>query len=132
MKPDTDYLKDLLTAFQGSPYPNTNLAELEKKGFSTDDPRFEFHMLLLADSGYIRGESTKPGIGLQRIGHGSYWSVIPLRLTASGHEFAEALTTPKVFQAIQKDFVGASIGTLRDAALALFKAEISRHLGLHF
>jgi hypothetical protein len=55
------------------------------------------------------------------------WSVIPLRLTASGHEFAEAIGNSKVLETLKKDFVGASISTLRDVAVAIFRAGLAKH-----
>jgi hypothetical protein len=88
MKPDANYLKQLLTAFQGAPNPTTDIRELEGAGLSIDDPKFEFHMMLLQDGGFMESESRAGGIGLSKGADGSIqWSVIPLRLTASGHEF---------------------------------------------
>ena len=57
--------------------------------------------------------------------------VIPLRLTSSGHEFAEAMENSKVLQTLKKSFVGASISMMRDVAVTMFKAEIAKHTGLH-
>jgi hypothetical protein len=44
------------------------------------------------------------------------WSVIPLRLTAQGHEFLEALHNSKVWGMIKTKFKDASLGTLALAA----------------
>jgi hypothetical protein len=60
------------------------------------------------------------------------WSVVPLRLTAAGHEFAEGLENPKAFETVSKDFVGASVSTIRDVVVGVIKAEIGKHTGLHF
>jgi hypothetical protein len=59
------------------------------------------------------------------------WSVIPLRLTASGHEFAEGLNNSKAFETVKKNFAGASINTIRDVVVGVVKAEITKHTGLH-
>jgi hypothetical protein len=59
------------------------------------------------------------------------WSVIPLRLTASGHEFAEALSNHRALETVKKNFAGASISTIREVAVGVIKAEIARHTGLH-
>lgn len=132
MRPDAEYLKLLLAAFQGAQAPTTNVRELESAGFSLDDPKFEFHMMLLQDSGFMEGESKAGGIGLSKASDGAIqWSVLPLRLTASGHEFAEAMGNSKVLQTLKKSFVGASISTMRDLAVAIVKAEIAKHAGLH-
>jgi hypothetical protein len=58
------------------------------------------------------------------------WSVIPLRLTATGDEFAEALSNDKALETVKKSFWGASLGTIKEVAVAVVKAEISRHTGL--
>jgi hypothetical protein len=59
------------------------------------------------------------------------WSVIPLRLTTSGHEFAEALSNHRALETVKKNFAGASISTIREVAVGVIKAEIARHTGLH-
>ena len=132
MKPDADYLRRLLTAFQNAPNPTTDIGELEGAGLSLDDPKFEFHMMLLQDGGFVESESGMAGIGLSKGADGAIqWSVIPLRLTAAGHEFAEAMGSSKVLQTLKKNFIGASISMMRDVAVAMFKAEIAKHTGLH-
>jgi len=131
MKPDPEYLKELLTAFRDAPNPTTDIRELESAGLSLDDPRFEFHLMLLQDGGFVEGASRHGGIGLQKSADGAnQWSVIPLRLTASGHQFAEAMGNNTVLQTLKKNFVGASIGTMREVAVAIIKAEIAKY-GLH-
>lgn len=132
MKPDPEYLKKLLVAFSNAPEPTTDIRELQEAGIDYDDPKFEFHMHLLLDHGYIESESRKGGFGLEKSADGyRQWSVIPLRLTASGHEFAEALESSKAMEAVKKNLVGASLSTIKDLAVAAFKAELSKHTGLH-
>lgn len=131
MKPDVEYLKQLLTAFRDAPSPTTDITELEGAGLSLDDPKFEFHMMLLRDGDFVESESNAGGIGLSKGADGSIqWSVIPLRLTASGHEFAEAIGNSRALQTLKKSFVGASISTMRDVAVTIIKAEIAKHIGL--
>lgn len=55
------------------------------------------------------------------------WSVIPLRLTASGNEFADALRNNKIFETVKKNFAGASIATIREAAMTLLKEWVTKH-----
>ena len=132
MKSDAEYLKKFLTAFQDAPNPTTDIRELEGAGLSIDDPKFEFHMMLLQDGGFMESESRAGGIGLSKGADGSIqWSVIPLRLTASGHEFAEAMESSKVLQTLKKGFVGASLSTMRDVAVAISKLELAKHAGIH-
>ncbi len=47
------------------------------------------------------------------------WSVLPLRLTASGHQFIEAIENKDVWAAIKRGFKDASIETLQSVALKL-------------
>jgi hypothetical protein len=90
MKADPEYLQQLLTAFQDAPNPTTDIEELSDAGLSREDPRFEFHMMLLYDMRFV--ESELGGIGLSKSADGGImWSVIPLRLTATGHELANAI-----------------------------------------
>ena len=132
MTPDVDYLKKLLNAFRDAPDPTTDIQELEKAGLDYHEARFEFHMELLLDQGYIASDSRRGGFGLDKgADGGGQWSVIPLRLTASGHEFAEALNDSKAFETVRKNFVGASITTIKEVVIAVAKAEISKRIGLH-
>ena len=88
--------------------------------------------MLLHDSGFVDSESRTGGIGFSRGADGFVqWSVIPLRLTASGHEFAEAMGNSEVLLTLKKSFLGASIGTMRDVAVAISKAWIAKHIGLN-
>ncbi len=130
MRPDPDYLKELLTAFQDAPAPTTDIRELAAAGLSYDDPKFEFHLFLLHDQGFITDDGDG-SLGMDRGADGTIqWSVIPLRLTASGQQFAEALGNRKILATIKKNFVGASISTLQQAAVALLKSEVTQHLHL--
>jgi len=133
VKPDAIYLKKLLSAFRNAPQPTTDIEELKESGIDYEEPVFEFHMYLLVDGGYIESTLGPRDFGMSR-GVDGYvsWSVIPLRLTAAGHEFAEGLENPKAFEAVRKDFVGASISTIRDVVVGVIKAEIGKHTGLHF
>jgi hypothetical protein len=131
MKPDPDYLKSLLSAFRDAPGPTTDIQELQRSGLDYEDPRFEFHLKRLADDGYVESDSGRGGIGLDKGADGTcMWSVIPLRLTATGDEFAEALSNDKALETVKKSFWGASLGTIKEVAVAVVKAEISRHTGL--
>ena len=103
MKPDPEYIKKQLTAFEEAPEPATDIRELEERGLDYNDKRFMFHLRLLYDGGFVEQEDGDPGIGLDRSADGQYqWSVVPLRLTASGHEFAQAMENEHGFQAVKR------------------------------
>jgi hypothetical protein len=128
MKPDPYYIKRLLTAFQDAPGPTTDVKELKQQGIPYEEPEFDFHLRLLYDQGFVERNDGEPGFGLETLMEGDdYWSVVPLRLTASGHEFAEAMGHSKAFAAVKSSFVTSSLGIMRDIAVAAFKTELSRH-----
>ena len=131
MRPDPDYLKELLTAFQDASGPTTDIQELADAGLSYEDPKFEFHLFLLHDEGFVTSDRRDGSLGTDRGADGAVqWSVIPLRLTASGQQFAEALGNSKVLATIKEKFVGASISTLQQVAFALLKSEVTQHIHL--
>jgi hypothetical protein len=128
MKPDPDYIKRLLAAFQDSPEPATDINELEARGLSYETPEFYFHLRLLNDQGFVEREDGKSGLGVEKMLDGqTVWSVVSLRLTAAGHEFAEALNNSKAFEAVKKSLVSSSLSIMRDIAVAVLKAEVGRH-----
>jgi hypothetical protein len=132
MKPDPDYTKKLLEGFEGSPQPTTDIQELQRLGLDYETPEFYFHLRLLNDGGFVERDDEESGLGVERSADGGlYWSVIPLRLTADGHTFAEALRSQSGFQAVKKSLVQSSLGIMRDIAVAAFKSEIAKH-GISF
>jgi DNA-binding transcriptional ArsR family regulator len=132
MKPDPDYLKKLLSGFRAAPGPTTDIRELQQAGLDYEDPSFEFHLKLLGDDGYVERDSGRGGIGLDKGADGScMWSVVPLRLTAAGQEFAEAIDNSKALETVKK-LTGASLSTIKDVAVAVLKSEVAKHTGLHF
>ncbi len=93
MKLDAPYLQQLLTAFQDAPNPTTSIRELQDAGFSLDDPKFEFHMTILSEKGFIHSDTG--GIGLDTSADGSrMWSIdTEFRLTSLGHEVADEINS---------------------------------------
>jgi hypothetical protein len=90
MKPDPEYLRDLLRAFVDAPDPTIDILQLDEVGLQHEDPRFEFHLRFLSEQGLVTSDSDDLGIDRAADGH-IQWSAIPLRLTASGHEYARRL-----------------------------------------
>ena len=122
MKIDQDYVKRLLEACQASEKPTFDIEDLRAKGLNYDDPKFEFHMKILDDQHFIEQDDGDPGFGLFKSIDGfASWSVLPLRLTASGHQFIEALSNKEVWSAIKHGFQDASIETLKSVALKLLE-----------
>lgn len=128
MKPDPEYTKKLLEAFEDSPEPTTDIRELQRLGLDYETPAFYFHLRLLNDGGFVERDDEESGLGVDRSADGGlYWSVIPLRLTADGHTFTEALLSHSGFQAVKDSLVKSSLSIMRDIAVAAFKSELAKH-----
>ncbi|MEN6488950.1 MAG: DUF2513 domain-containing protein [Smithella sp.] len=115
MKIDHDYLKGLLEAFEASDKSTTTILELKDRGYDYADEgeKFLFHMQILYDKQLIASESGILGFGFDRSADGMpCWSVFNLRLTASGHDFLEALRNSQVWATLKREFKDVSIGTL--------------------
>ena len=96
-----------------------------------NDPKFEFHLRLLADDQYVESDDGSCDIGFQRGVDGRpSWGAVPLRLTSSGHELAAALCDQTVFEKVKVKLFPASVSTIRAVAVAILKAEIAKHIGL--
>jgi hypothetical protein len=126
VKIDQEYLKALLLACQASQKPTFDIEDLKAAGFDYDDKQFEFHMRILNDQGLIEQDDGDAGIGLAKgmDGHLS-WSVLPLRLTASGHQFIEALSNKDVWATIRSRFADAGIATMKAVSINLLEAYTS-------
>lgn len=134
MKIDQDYLKRFLEACQASTKPTFDITDLKAAGFDNYDPKFEFHLSILYDQGFIQRDSGDPGFGLDKdLGGGLHWSILPLRLTASGHEFSDAIQNPEVWsktKAAAKKIGGVGLDLLFQIAKAEGKRFASEKLGL--
>ena len=122
MKINQDYLKRLLELAQGSPTPTFSILDFERAGMPYDSDEFEFHMQILNDQNLIVQDDGDSGFGMVKGIDGiRSWSVLPLRLSADGHEFIEALENAQVWETIKREFKGASIKTLKDVGLQLLE-----------
>jgi hypothetical protein len=122
MKINQDYLKKLLETFEAAQTPVVNILELQAAGLEYEDDLFVFHMNYLADLDFVERDDREPGYGLVRgmDGHMS-WAVLPLRLTAQGHQFIEALRNKEVWATLKRDFKEASVNTLWDVSIKLLE-----------
>ena len=133
MNIDQEYLKGLLDAFEAADRPTTDIEELKSRGFDYKNDKFIFHLKLLVDQDLVRPDDGD-GLGYVRSVDGFVsWGVVPLRLTAKGHEFIEALRNSEVWETIKSNFKDASLGSLLNISKELLegyaKKKISSLLG---
>ena len=129
MKIDHEYLKGLLEAFEASDTPDTNIIELNERGFNYETGKFVFHMRLLDDRQLIMRSDGQSGLGTFETLDGKlHWTACPLRLTALGHDFLDALRNQEVWSTLKTGFKDASMGTLMTVSKELFNRALAKQL----
>jgi hypothetical protein len=137
MKIEQEYLKGLLIAFEDSHEPHTSITRLLALGFDHQTNEFRFHIRLLQDRGLIGRVDGQYGIGYfspesdDRYDDG-FFDEVPLRLTASGHDFLEAIRNQEVWATLKTGFKDASIGTLVTVSKELFNRALTKQLDKYF
>jgi len=82
-----------------------------------------FHIQILEDQRLIECLDKKSDLGYEiTLGGNFEWKSRPLRLTASGHEFTEAINRPEIWEIIKDEFKDASLSTLKSTATTLLIA----------
>ncbi len=132
MKIDQEYLREILNTFIESPRSFIWIEALTNKGIETDD-KFLFHIQILEDQHLIECLDKKSDIGYEiTLGGNFEWKSRPLRLTASGHEFTEAINRPEIWEILRDEFRDASLSTLKSTAttllIAFAKKQINKYL----
>lgn len=97
------------------------------------DDKFLFHIQILEDQKLIECLDKKSDLGYEITLGGEYkWNSRPLRLTATGHEFAEAMNKSEIWEILKHEFRDASLTTLKSAATSLLtafaKKQINKYL----
>ncbi len=134
MRIDQDYLRTVLCVFLESPRPFVELSDIKHANVAVDD-KFLFHMQLLEDQSLVECLNKDKNLGYNISMGGNFeWISRPLRLSAAGYEFADALSRKEIAQILRTGFKDASISTLRLAATELLtafvKTQAEKHLGL--
>ena len=134
MKIDQEYIRKILNSFILSERSFVWVADIMQQGIEIDD-KFLFHMQILEDQQFIECLDKKSDLGYEiTLGGNFEWSSRPLRLTASGHEFLEAINRPEIWDVLKAEFKDASLSTLKSAAqtllLAFAKKQIGKYLEL--
>ena len=104
------------------------------KGIEIDD-KFLFHIQILEDQHFVECLDKKSEIGYEiSLGGQFEWKSRPLRLTASGHEFTEAINRPEIWEILKVEFKDASLSTLKSTATSLLvafaKKQVNKYLEL--
>ncbi len=132
LKIDQEYLKSLLNTFIESPRSFIWVADFIDNGIEIDD-KFLFHIQILEDQKFVECLDKKSEIGYEITLGGEFeWSSRPLRLTAVGHEFVEAINRDEIWAVIKKEFKTASLSTLKSAASSLLQAFAKKQLNKYF
>jgi len=131
MRIDQTYLKQLLNSFLDSENHYTDLSNIKESGIDIDD-KFVFHMQILEDQNFVEGYGENRTLTYSVTINGRFvWTGNIMRLTASGHEFAESLNKKEVFEVLAEEFKGVSIGTLsavaKELMIALAKKQASKY-----
>ena len=134
MKIDQEYLKTILNTFIESPHSFIWIAAIEERGIEIDD-KFLFHMQILEDQEFIECLDKMSDLGYEITLGGQFeWKSRPLRLTAAGHEFVDAINHAEIWDVLQAEFRDASLSTLKSAAksllLAFAKKQLNKYLEL--
>jgi len=132
MKIDQEYLRVILNTFIESSRSFIWVEDLLKNGIEMDD-KFLFHMQILEDQHFIECLDKRSELGYEiTLGGNFEWKSRPLRLTAAGHEFSEAINRPEIWEILQEEFKDASLSTLKSAATSLLvafaKKQINKYL----
>ena len=132
MKIDQEYLKSLLNTFIESPRSFIWVADFIDNEIEIDD-KFLFHIQILEDQKFVECLDKKSEIGYEITLGGEFeWSSRPLRLTAVGHEFVEAINRDEIWLVIKKEFKTASLSTLQCAASSLLLAFAKKQINKYF
>ena len=132
MKIDQEYLRAILNTFVESSRSFIWIEDIVKKGIDTDD-KFLFHIQILEDQHFIECLDKRSDLGYEITLGGSFeWKSRPLRLTAAGHEFTEAINRPEIWEILKDEFRDASLSTLKSAATSLLMAFAKKQINKYF
>ena len=132
MKIDQEYLKSMLNTFIDSPQSFIWVNAFIERGIEMDD-KFLFHIQILEDQKLIECLDKKSDLGYEITLGGEYrWQSRPLRLTATGHEFVEAMNNAEIWEILKGEFKDSSLSTLKSVAGSLLTAFAKKQLNKYF
>ncbi|USD22151.1 DUF2513 domain-containing protein [Microbulbifer variabilis] len=132
MRIDIEYLKELLGIILDHDKPDFNIGLDKINPLWNDDDKLNklvFHLEILNDQGLIKSTNGSSSLGFRRASDGSVMvGVIPLRLTADGHQFASDLSKPGVLEKLKTSFQDSGPTETVKLVFALGKKAIDRKL----
>lgn len=114
MKRDDDLLRRMLFDFEGE--ADFLILDRNLLSMPEEDRRWQYHLYLLHDQGFVT-----------KISNSGY------RMTSQGHDFLEAIRNDNVWEKTKsgaKQVGGATLGMMRDLAVAYLKQEAAAKLGI--
>lgn len=132
MKIEIEYIKNLLGIVIEHDHPDFRIDHISIKPLWVNDEKLNklvFHMEIMEDQGLIESPTTLSGIGFSRMGNGEFIvNIIPLRLTASGHQFAADLSKPGVIDQLTTSFKDIGPAETIKVVFALGKKALEKKL----
>ena len=132
MKIDIEYIKSLLDIILEHDQPDFRIDHNKIKPLWLNDEKLNtlvFHMEILEDQNLIESSTSLQGIGFKRMGNGSFTvSIIPLRLSAAGHQFASDLSKPGVLEQLTTSFKDLGPSEVVKVVFALGKKAVEKKL----
>jgi len=127
MRIDQEYLKSLLKCFVEADTAYINADIISSTLEIEINEKLLFHLEILNDKGLVRRDGDNAGIGMQLDSIGNvYYSVVPLRLSADGYEFYDAISKPEIWKKLRANFENAALDTLMTAGKELLKEAIKQ------
>lgn len=132
MRISIKYIKSLLDIILDHEKPDFRIDHPQIKPLWENDEKLDelvFHMEILEDQGLVEPAIDASSIGFRRSGNGQFIvSVIPLRLTALGHQFASDLSKPGVIEKLTTSFKEAGPSEAVKVVFALGKKALEDKL----
>ena len=131
MKISYEYLAQILSKFLDSAEPHLNFKSFDDELHEIKS-LFFFHILILQDKGLLIGAtSDSTNIGVKFNANANvyeHWNT-SIRLTAKGHDFAEALSKPSIKEVIVKKFKDEGLSAVIGISKSLAEKHAEKLLG---
>ena len=131
MRISYEYISQLLIKFLDSEKPHLNWRDFDNE-INEDENLFFFHINILCDKEIIVGASSDPNnIGVIFNANSNSYNIwiAPIRLTAQGHDFADALAKPSIKELIVTKFKDEGLSAIINIAKSLAEKHAEKLLG---